>query len=112
MESSRRPASISQKSLHKYFLREVLAAGAGIKTGRHSLESLSALGREMRYSDFRDNLKTYFEALKPYRKFGDFQGLARLPLPSPLPLHVEPSILYGHFRAWHRKHRERISRER
>jgi len=57
----------------------------------------------MRHSDVRDNLRAFFDSLKPHRRLGDFQGLETLPRPRPLELHIEPHILFGHFRAWLRK---------
>lgn len=111
MNASRSCGSISRNSLQTLFLRDVLAAGAGTKVGTQSLESLSILGRELSYSEFRDNLRVYFRSLKPYRKFGDFQGLDELPTPSPLQLFVEPSILQGHFRAWLRRRGSGVSGE-
>lgn len=99
MAQSRRQKAIS-KSLQTKFLREVLAAGAGVPRGNQSIETLSAIGLETRYDEFRDRLRAYFSALEPYRRFGDFQGLDTLSRPRPLQLHIEPSILHGHFRAW------------
>jgi hypothetical protein len=89
--------------LTQLFLCEVLAACAAVNAARQSRKALSTLAAERRYSDARDSLRSFFASLKPYRQFGDFQSLAVLPRPRPLELHVEPSILYGHFRAWLRK---------
>ena len=58
---------------------------------------------ERRYRDINDALSSFFASLKPYRRFGDFQGLETVPRPRPLHMHIEPHILYGHFRAWLRK---------
>jgi len=90
-------------SLETKFLREVLAAGAGISLGDQTTETLSAIGLETRYDEFRERMRAYFKSLEPYRRFGDFQGLVTLDRPSPLPLHVEPHILHGHFQGWLRK---------
>jgi hypothetical protein len=59
-----------------------------------------------RYCDAEDNLSAFFKPLKRYRQLGDFQGLATLPRPRPLQPHIDPYILYGHFRAW--LHKQRI----
>lgn len=104
--------TMPRKSLQTLFLREVLAAGVGIKASTHSLDALSTLSSEMRYDEFRDNLRAYFEALRPFRRFGDFQGLAMFAGPSPLSLYVEPHILHGHFRAWLRSRRSGSSGRR
>lgn len=85
------------------FLAEACAAVAGVEPGKFSMEELGELWAERRYGDAEDDLFTFFESLKPYRKFGDFQMLAELPRPRPLQLHIDPGILYGHFRAWLRK---------
>ena len=90
-------------SIISLFLREVLAAGAGIESDGLSIEALGGVAAEMRYSDFRDNLRSFFNSLKPFRRFGDFRGLEQLPTPRPLQLYVEPHILHGHFRAWLRR---------
>ena len=102
MTTSRRKMPVP-KSLQAKFLREVLAAGAGIPLRNRSTETLSAIGLETRYDEFRGRLRAYFKALEPYRRFGDFQGLETLARPRPLQLHIEPSILHGHFRAWLRR---------
>ena len=99
---SREPILIPGK-LVSVFLRRVLAAGAGVEPGRQSISKLGKIAAWMRYSDYRNNLHTFFDSLKPYRRFGNFQGLAMLPRPKPLRLHVEAHILYGHFRAWLRR---------
>lgn len=85
------------------FLAEACAAVAGVEPGTFSMEELGKLWSERRYGDAEDDLIAFFDGLKPYRMFGDFQMVAELPLPRPLRLHIDPSILYGHFRAWLRK---------
>lgn len=85
------------------FLGDVLAAAAGVEPGIVSFRELGEFAADERYSDAHDRLFGYFESLKPCRRFGDFQGLATIPLPRPLQLHINPSILHGHFRAWLRK---------
>jgi hypothetical protein len=57
-----------------------------------------------RYGDAADALKNYFELLQSYRQWGDFQVRGTLPRPMPLEIFVEPHALYGHFRAWVRRH--------
>jgi hypothetical protein len=91
------------EQLAKRFLAETLAVLAGIEVGDLSIRELGQLCGEMRYCDAEDNLSAFFASLKRYRRLGDFQGLATLPRPRPLQLHIEPHILYGHFRAWLRK---------
>lgn len=81
----------------------VLAVSAGVEVGDLSICELGKLCGEMRYCDTEDNLAAFFKSLKRYRRFGDFQRLAPLPRPRPLQLHIDPYILYGHFRAWLRK---------
>ena len=82
----------------------MLAVLAGLE-GELSIHELGELCGETRYCDAEDNLAAFFKSLKRYRRAGDFQGLATLPRPRPLQLHIDPYILYGHFRAWLRKHR-------
>jgi hypothetical protein len=36
-------------------------------------------------------------------KWGDFQGDGEIALPSPYRILIEPSILYGYYRAWLRQ---------
>ena len=67
-------------------------------------EVLSVIVSYDRYSDAADALKTYFEFLRPYEQWGDFRMRGILPRPQPLELFVEPHALYGHFRAWLRRH--------
>jgi hypothetical protein len=85
------------------FLSELLATAAGVEAAGRSIKTLGKLALNERYCDARDRIHAYFDSLKPFRRFGDFQGLAILPGPKPLHLHVEPHILHGHFRAWLRK---------
>ena len=85
------------------FLRETLAAAARVKAGNHSITALGEMGAERRHCDIHDDLGTYFDSLKPYRRFGDFQFEAKLPRPRPLQLQVEPYAFYGRFRAWLRR---------
>lgn len=92
------------EQLARRFLAEVLAVLAGLE-GELSIHELGELCGETRYCDAEDNLAAFFKSLKRYRRAGDFQGLATLPRPRPLQLHIDPYILYGHFRAWLRKHR-------
>jgi hypothetical protein len=91
------------EQLAKRFLAEVLAASAGVEVGHLSIRELGELCGEARYCDAEDNLAVFFKSLKRYRRLGDFQGLATLPRPRPLQLHIDPYILHGHFRAWLRK---------
>jgi hypothetical protein len=100
---SRKP-TLTSKELVSTFLREALAAMAGVEAGVRSIRELGDLAAENRYCDNSDALCSFFDSIKPYRRFGDFQGLATLSRPRPLQLHVEPHILHGHFRAWLRKH--------
>jgi hypothetical protein len=85
------------------FLAEACAAAAGVEPGKFSMEELGKLWGERRYGDAEDDLFAFFDSLKPYREFSDFQMLAELRRPRPLRLHIDPSILYGHFRAWLRR---------
>jgi hypothetical protein len=91
------------EQLAKRFLAEVLAVSAGVQVGNLSIHELGQLCGETRYCDAEDNLAVFFTSLKRYRRRGDFKGLATLPRPRPLQLHIDPYILYGHFRAWLRK---------
>lgn len=85
------------------FLGDVLAVAAGVEPHKFSLHDLGEFAADEGHCDSHDRLFGYFESLKPYRRFGDFQGLETLPLPKPLQLHIDPYILRGHFRAWLRK---------
>jgi hypothetical protein len=85
------------------FLGEAIAAAVGVGPNMFSVAELGTLAADKRYGDLHDALFAYFDSLEPYRKWGDFQMLATLPRPRPLQLLIEPSILYGHFRAWLRK---------
>ena len=68
------------------FLRETLAAAARVKAGNHSITALGEMGADRRHCDIHDDLRTFFDSLKPYRRFGDFQFKAKLPRPRPLQL--------------------------
>jgi hypothetical protein len=85
------------------FLRETLAAAAGVKRGNLSIAKLGEIAAHKRYCDIDDSLRSFFDSLTPYKLFGDFQFRAKLPRPRPLQLHVEPYTFYGHFRGWLRK---------
>lgn len=91
------------KRLASVLLREALAAAAAVKMGRQSVAKLGELSAERRHCDIHEDLWSFFNSLKPYRRFDDFQGMATLPRPRPLRLHIEPHIFHGHFRAWLRK---------
>jgi hypothetical protein len=67
------------------------------------MRALGKLSADRRHCDIHDDLWSFFDSLKPCRRFGDFQGLTTLPRPRPLEPHIEPHIFYGHFRAWLRK---------
>lgn len=101
--SNSRKTISAPESLVLRFLRETMAAAADVTAGRVSIEKLGELTSGARYCEIRENVDSFFDSLKPYRQFGDFQTLASLPRPRPLHLHVEPHIFYGHFRAWLRK---------
>jgi hypothetical protein len=85
------------------FLRETLAAAAHAKAANHSITKLGEMGADRRHCDIHDDLRAFFDSLKPYRRFGDFQFNAKLPRPRPLELQIEPYAFYGHFRGWLRK---------
>jgi len=85
------------------FLGDVLAAAAGVEPGSLPLRDLGEFAADDRQCDAHDRLFGYFDSLKPYREVGDFRMLAALPWTRTLQLHIDPSILYGHFRAWLRK---------
>jgi hypothetical protein len=82
------------------FLNEAISAAVGTEPYKFSLIELGNMAGAERYSDLHDRLFTFFESLKPYREWGDFQMVEELPRPRPLPLLIDPSILYGHFHAW------------
>jgi hypothetical protein len=56
------------------------------------------------YSDAAAALERYFAWFEHLARPSDFLTRKILPRPTPLDLFVDPSVLYGHFRAWLRTH--------
>src|SRR5262249_41215779 len=50
------------------------------------------------------SLREWLYALAPFGRWGDFQGDGEIALPEPYRILVEPSILYGYYRAWLRRY--------
>jgi hypothetical protein len=51
-----------------------------------------------------ESLREWLYALTPFSKWNDFQGLDEIALPEPYHILIEPSILYGYYRAWLRRY--------
>jgi hypothetical protein len=70
---------------------------------RFIVEALAAIGQEERFDKVRAALREYLYALAPWSRSGDFQFDGEIALPSPYHILIEPSILYGYYRAWLRR---------
>jgi hypothetical protein len=70
---------------------------------RFIADALAAIGQEERYDKAQTALREYLYALAPWSRSGDFQGDGVIALPSPYRILIEPSILYGYYRAWLRR---------
>jgi hypothetical protein len=49
-------------------------------------------------------VREWLYGLTPFSRWGDFQGDGEIVLPEPYHILVEPSILYGYYRAWLRRY--------
>jgi hypothetical protein len=70
---------------------------------RFVAEALAAVGERERFDEAITALRQYLYALAPFSRWGDFNGEERIALPSPYHILIEPSILYGYYRAWLRR---------
>jgi hypothetical protein len=66
-------------------------------------EARAAIGTRETFGEARAALREWLYALTPLSKWGDFQGDGEIALPSPYRILIEPSILYGYYRAWLRQ---------
>jgi hypothetical protein len=73
---------------------------------RFITEALVAIGQEERFDKAQTALREYLYALAPWSRPGDFQGDGMIALPSPYRILMEPSTLYGYYRAWLRREAE------
>ena len=70
---------------------------------RFTAEAMAAIGEEERYDKAQEALRAWLYALAPFSRWGDFQGDDEIALPEPYRILIEPSILYGYYRAWLRR---------
>ena len=71
---------------------------------RFIAEAIAAVGQEERFDKVHEALREWLYALTPFSKWGDFQGDGEVALPDPYRILIEPSILYGYYRAWLRRY--------
>ena len=71
---------------------------------RFVAEAIAAIGQEERFDKVHEALREWLYALTPFSKWGDFQGDGEVALPDPYRILIEPSILYGYYRAWLRRY--------
>jgi hypothetical protein len=66
-------------------------------------EAIAAIGQEERFDKAYAALREYLYALAPWSRSGDFQFEGEIELPESYRILIEPSILYGYYRAWLRR---------
>ena len=66
-------------------------------------EALAAIGTREMFDEAVAALREWLYALAPFSRWGDFQGDGEIALPEPYRILIEPSILYGYYRAWLRR---------
>ena len=71
---------------------------------RFIAEAIAAIGQEERFDKAHAALREYLYALAPWSRSGDFQFEGEIELPEPYRILIEPSILYGYYRAWLRRY--------
>ena len=67
-------------------------------------EALAAIGTRETFAEAVAALREWLYALAPFSRWGDFQGDGEIALPEPYYILVEPSMLYGYYRAWLRRY--------
>ena len=70
---------------------------------RFMAEAIASIGQEERFDKAHAALREYLYALAPWSQAGDFQFEGEIELPDPYRILMEPSILYGYYRAWLRR---------
>ena len=71
---------------------------------RFIAEVIASIGQEERFDKAHAALRKWLYALAPFSRWGDFQGDGEIALPEPYRILMEPSILYGYYRAWLRRY--------
>ena len=71
---------------------------------RFIAEAITAIGQEERFDKVQAALREWLYALTPFSEWGDFQCDGEIALPEPYRILMEPSILYGYYRAWLRRY--------
>jgi hypothetical protein len=71
---------------------------------RFVAEAIAAVGQEERFDKGYAAFRKWLYALAPFSQRGDFEGDGEIALPDPYRILVEPSILYGYYRAWLRRY--------
>ena len=71
---------------------------------RFVAEAIAAIGQEEKFDKAHAALREYLYALAPWSRSGDFQFEGESELPEPYRILIEPSILYGYYRAWLRRY--------
>ena len=70
---------------------------------RFIAEAIAAVGDRERFDEAIAALREWLYTLAPFNRWGDFQGDGEIALPEPYRILIEPSILYGYYRAWLRR---------
>jgi hypothetical protein len=71
---------------------------------RFIAEAIAATDTKGTYIAAYESLREWLYALAPFSRWGDYQGDGEITLPEPYHILVEPSILYGYYRAWLRRY--------
>jgi len=66
-------------------------------------EAIASIGQEERFDKVYAAFREWLYALAPFSRWGDFQCDGEIELPWPHRILMEPSILYGYYRAWLRR---------
>jgi hypothetical protein len=71
---------------------------------RFVAEAIAAIDPKDTYRAVYEAFRKWLYALTPFSRWGDFQGDGEIALSEPYRILIEPSILYGYYRAWLRRY--------
>jgi hypothetical protein len=71
---------------------------------RFVAEAIAAIDTKDSYMAVYEAFREWLYTLTPFSKWNDFQCDGEIALPEPYRILMEPSILYGYYRAWLRRY--------